>query len=449
METPKKKKPFRMVVVLMETFGLTFTMASIVAFVMVVIGLLALVWVVRSAPPTTLTITTGPAGSSFQRHADAYQKFLASKGVTLKILPSEGSGENLKRLQSDKSGADIGFVQSGVAETTNLGELMSLGSVAYQPLWVFYRSPKPISRLSELGGKRIAIGAVGSGTHSLATTLLQTNGITGAPTTLVDLDAEAAAAGLLEGKIDAVFLQGDSAPVQTLRTLIRSPEVQLYNFTQADAYARRYAYLTKMELPEGSIDFGKNLPAQDVALIGTTVDLVARKDLHSTLVDVVIEAAQAVHGKASLMQKRGEFPAPIEHEIPMSEDALRFYKSGKGFFARTVQPLWLASLVNRILVAIVPIALLVIPAVRLLPVVYKWSIQLRIYKCYRPLLLLERDAVGPLTREREQELLQRLDEIEGNVNLLKVPASFADQFYALRGHIGFVRQRLKTAAKAA
>ena len=236
--------------------------------------------------------------------------------------------------------------------------------------------------------------------------------------------------------------------MQTLRTLVREPGVQLFNFTQADAYVRRYPYLSKIELPEGSIDLGKNLPAQTVSLIGPTVELVARKELNSALSDLLLEVAQEVHGTAGLLQKRGEFPAPLEHEITISDDALRYYKSGKGFFYRAVHSFWLASLLNRIVVAIVPLVLVFVPAIRFFPVLYRWSIQLRIYRSYRPLLRLERDASGPLTRGQAQELLRQLDAIEANVNHLNVPASFASQFYELRGHIAFVRQRLTASTPA-
>jgi len=90
----------------------------------------------------------------------------------------------------------------------------------------------------------------------------------------------------------------------------------------------------------------------------------------------------------------------------------------------------------------------IIPAIRMLPVLYRWNISLRIYRCYRPLLRLERDATGPLTAERREDLLRQLAEIEAEVNRLKVPASFASQFYELRGHLVFVRQRLAAAAPA-
>ena len=448
MEAPKIKNRFPLVTALIETFGFSPALASIVALGVIGVCALALIWVVRSAPPHTLVITSGPDGSSFRRFADSYQKILATHGITLEIRPSQGSTENLKQLQSASSKVDIGFVQSGQAKDAKLDGLVSLGSVAYQPLWVFYRGSTPITRLAELAGKRIAAGAVGSGTRTLATTLLTANGITSESATLVDADASAAAADLLGGKLDAVFLMGDSAPTQTLRSLFRSPEVRLFNFTQADAYVRRYSFLSKMGLPEGSIDLGKNLPDQNVVLVGPTVELVVREDLNPALSDLLLLVAQEVHSKAGMMQKRGEFPAPLEHEFKISDDARVFYKSGMGVLYRTFHSFWLSSMFNRILVAIIPLALVLIPAMRFLPVVYRWSIQLRIYRCYRPLLRLERDAAGPLTHERGEDLLRQLSEIEEDVNRLKVPASFAFQFYELRGHLAFVRQRIHGATPA-
>jgi len=443
MEKPKVAARSKLVAMLIETFGLSPAVASAVALFIVVICLLAVVWFFRSAPPRKLTISSGPEGSSFQRVAEAYRKRLAQHGVELLIVPSAGSQANLEQLKSAKSGVDIGFVQGGPVGSENLDDLISLGSVAYQPLWVFYHSFTKINRLSELEGKRLAIGPTGSGTHGLALTLLQANGITGAPTTLLDFDASEASAALLDGKVDAIFLMGDSASTQTLRTLLRTPDVQLYNFTQADAYVRRFAYLNKMEFPEGSIDLGKDLPAQDIEIIGLTVELVARKGLNPALSDLLIEVAQEVHGRASLLSKRGEFPAPIEHQFKISDDAQRYYKSGKGFLYRKIGSFWLASLINRILVAFLPVVFVLVPALRFFPSAYKWRIQMKLYHFYRRLLRVEKDFFGVHTREQEQALDQRLNEIEEAVNKLKVPASFADQYYGLRNHIMFVRERLK------
>ena len=446
MDSPKEKRRLPLVAALIETFGLSPALASFVALSLGFICLLAIVWIIQSEPPSTIVLTSGPEGSSFHRWAMSYQKELATYDVVLKVEPSGGSLDNLQRLLAGETKVDIGFVAGGIAQEDSIENLVSLGSVANQPLMVFYRNAATITRLSELAGKRLAVGAAGSGTRTLATTLLQANGITGAPTTFVEVDAGTAATALLEGKLDAVFLMGDSAPIQTLRSLIRAPDVQLFNFTQADAYVRRNAYLNRITLPQGSIDLGINLPTHDVVLVGPTVELIARKGLNSAVSDLLIEVAQKVHGQPGLLQKRGEFPSATQQIIPLSEDAKRFYKSGKGFFRRIIpSSFWLANLTNRLLVVIVPLVLVIIPAIRFLPTMYRMSVQLRLYRCYRPLLQVERETYGPLTTERARELQSRVDEIESNVNVLNVPASFADRFYWLRSHIAYVRQRVEKA----
>jgi hypothetical protein len=273
-------------------------------------------------------------------------------------------------------------------------------------------------------------------------TLLELNDIhPGGPTTLLDLEADEAANALVDGSVDAVFLMGDSASRQVMRQLTRSAGIQILDFTQSDAYVRRIPYLNKLQLPKGGIDFAKNIPSHDISLIGPTVELLARADLHPALSDMLLEAAQEVHGVPSLLQRKGEFPAALEHDYPISAEATRFYKSGKGFLYRRL-PFWMASLVNRVLVSFVPIIVLLIPALRVIPPVFSLRIKLHIYRWYRALLAVERGHLAELTPEKQEQLLARLNHIEQEVNKMKVPASFADQFYALRGDIGFVRGRL-------
>jgi hypothetical protein len=427
---------------LAETFGLSPRLALMVVLGGALVLGLTIFWFFASAPPTTLTITSGPPGSTFETNAEQYCAYLARKGVTLKILPSQGSQENLERLDDPRQHVDVGFVEvSSSVEVTN-SKLMSLGSIAYQPLLIFYRATNSMNFLSELGGKRLAIGPTGSGTRSLAMTLLQFNGVgTNDTTTLLDLDAGAAAAALLKGTVDAVFLMGDSASPQIMKRLLWSPGIRIYNFTQADGYTRRITYLNKLEVPMGSIDFGKNIPAQDLYLIGPTVEILARPNLHPALSDLLLEAASKVNGGAKLFQRKSEFPAPLQYGYPISPDAQRFSDSGKQFLYRWL-PFWLASLVKRILVSFVPLIVVSIPLLRAFPALYKWRIRMVIYRRYRALLGLEREALEHMTPERRRELIDRLNEVEHAVNKMKVPASFADQFYNLRGHIGFVRGQL-------
>ena len=420
---------------------------------LILVGAWLVIWLIRPAPPSSITIAAGPKDSNFWRVAERYRTILARDGIKLNIVETGGSLDNLKRLADSDQDVDVGFVQGGLAGSLSadaLSSLVSLGSISYVPVSVYYRVPPPredgkpvppLRQLSELAGKRIAIGGEGSGSSVLAATLLKANGVeTGGGTELLNIGGDEAAQALTSGKIDAAFLMGDSVSVATMGKLLRAPGIRLLDFSQSEAYVRRFRYLNTLKMPMGVFDLARNLPARDTQLIAPTAELVARDDLHPALSDLLIAAAREVHGKANVMQKAGEFPAPLEHEYPISDDAARYYKSGKTFFYRTL-PFWMASLVDRAVVIVLPVILLLIPGIRLVPMLYGWRIRSRIYRWYGELIALER-GLSRDTPEDQAEILRRLDDIEAAVNRMKMPLSFADQFYVLREHIGFVRARL-------
>lgn len=418
---------------------------TVVPLVLVCVGLVwALLHFVHSAPPHTLTISSGPTGSNFETIAQRYGKILARNGIKLNVLPSEGSLENLQRMTDPKSHVDIALVQSGV--TTNPDsddDLESLGGMFYQPLLIFYRSPKPLTRLSELTSQRIAIGPEGSGTRFLALALLKANGIEpGGLTSLNSLEGEAARNALLRKQVDAIFLTGDSASAATLREMIHTDGIRLFEFPQADAYVRRFSYLSKLTLPAGAFDLGENLPPESMSLLAPTVELLAHSNLHPALIDLLIEAATQVHGHASLLQTAGQFPNPSIHTFPMSAEAARYYKEGDRSFIYRYLPFWLASLVSRLLIVIVPLFVIIVPSLRYLPLLYRWRIDSRIHHRYGELMELERQTLGTLTEERRKALLDRLAAIEQSVISRKMPGSHAEQVYILREHIDFVRKKL-------
>jgi hypothetical protein len=295
-------------------------------------------------------------------------------------------------------------------------------------------------------GARIDIGAPGSGTRTLALDMLKANGIElkGA-THFMEVDAKDPEKDLNENRLDVIFMMGDSTSSKLMRQLLRSPKIHLYNVTQADAYARRIRYLNKLVLPMGSLDLGKNLPAQELNLVAPTVELIARDNLHPALSDLLLEAAREVHSGPGLFKKRGEFPVPLEHEFRISPDAARYYASGKTYLYRTF-PFWLASLLARALAVLVPLALLLVPALRFAPTIYRWRIESRIHRWYKVLFDLERDALVVKNPQERAELLRHLDTIEASVNRIVIPASFGDMFYDLRGHVDFVRNRLMAEA---
>jgi TRAP-type uncharacterized transport system substrate-binding protein len=398
----------------------------------------------RFAPPKTIHFVSGPDGSSYRNQAEKYQKILARDGVKVEILPSRGALDNLDKLANPALKVDVGFVQGGLAEGRDLPHLVSLGSVYPQPMMVYCRHPEPVELLSQLKGKRIAVGPEGSGTRVLALKLLKANEMDAPPTVLLELQGDEAVKQLKEGSIDAAFLMGDSATPSVMRTLRGIPEIQLASFRQADGYLRKFRFLSKETLPEGAMDMAKNYPPRTLTLVGPTVELVARDNLHPALSDLLIRAAREIHGTPGMFRNAGEYPAPLARDFPISADAERYYKSGEQFLYKRL-PFWLASLVDRLLVLLLPLLVVIVPATRLAPAIYRWRIRSRIYRWYGALMAIEREMRGTPTPELKEKVHARLDEISRAVSELRTPASFADQLYVLRDHVAAVRRLLDVA----
>jgi TRAP-type uncharacterized transport system substrate-binding protein len=383
----------------------------------------------------------GPKESSYYSIAERYAKIIARSGVKVKVVETGGARDNLARLADDNSTADVGFVLGGLTEGVNIDGLMSLGSVFVQPVLVFYRGREKVELLSQFKGKRIAIGPEGSGTHTMAMKILAANGMDKGAAKLVDLDGDDAVEALRKGNVDVAFLMGELIRGQVTRELLKTPGIRLMNFRQADGYMRRLKFLSRLTLPEGAFDLGMDLPPHDIELIGPTVELIAHDDLHPALSDLLIAAAQEIHRPAGMFRKAGEFPAPLERDFPVSSDAQRFYRSGTPFLYKQL-PFWLASLVDRFVVVLVPVVVILIPAVRLLPALYRWRMRSRIYKWYGALMAIESDMLAEPTPEHKEKIRKRLDDIQEAVNNLHPPVAFADQLYVLREHIGWVGARL-------
>jgi TRAP-type uncharacterized transport system substrate-binding protein len=404
----------------------------------------AAIALVRPAPPHAIHLLGGIAGSSYRTNADRYKKIIEGYGVKVEVLDSQGALDNLQRLANPADQADVGFVQAGLTDGVDISRLVSLGSLFAQPLMVYYRNPEPIERLSQLKGKRLAIGPRGSGTRALAQKLLKANEIDVDSPALLELGGEDAANALLVGEVDAAFLMGDSATPKIMRRLRDSPGIEMMNFRQAAGYVRKFPFLTRLTLPEGAMDLARNHPPRPYELVGPTVELVARKDLHPALSDLLIGAARQVHGRPGLYRDAGQYPAPLEHDFPISDDAERYYKSGGQFLYKRL-PFWLASLLDRMLVVVVPLLVLILPVTRVAPSFYRWRVRSRIYRFYGALMAIERDMLANPSAEQRAQLNHRLDEIENAVNEIRTPLSFADQLYVLREHVSLVRRRLRAA----
>lgn len=419
-------------------------------FLIVGIGFIVAYQFVKPAPPKKIVMTTGASSGAYYQFAQRYAAILAKNGITLEVLPSDGSLQNIERLKNNE--AQVGFVQGGVIppkedpdEPDDSG-LLSLGSLFYEPIWVFYRGAKVYERLTDLRGKRIAIGQEGSGVRQLAQQLLAANDIPPSRH-LVPLAGLKAAEELQQGRIDAAFIiAAENAPV--VQVLLRSPGVRVMSFSQAGAYQRRFPFLTKLTFPHGVADLVRDFPPDDIKLLAPTANLVIRDDLHPALQTLLLQALSDVHGKSGFFQDAGEFPSYKDPMLPLSPDAARYFKSGSPFLQRYL-PFWLAILIDRLIVLLVPIVALLIPLLKIAPALYTWRVRSKIFRCYGELKFLEDDLKHHFDAARLDTYRQRLDALEDQASQLSVPLGFTDLVYTLREHVNLVRQTLLKLEKTA
>lgn len=414
--------------------------------VLVAIGWLAHQFV-QPAPPRKIVMTSGAQGGAYERFALQYRELLAREGIQIEIRPSTGSVDNLQRLKDDASGVSVGFVQGGIARPADGSNLMSLASLYYEPLWVFYRNGAQHDGLRSFRGKKIAIGPQDSGTRALALQVLKLAGLDATNTTFLELDTAAAADALVKGGIDLAMIIG--APESpAVGKMVHLRTVQLMNLNHAEAYTRFLPFLSHVVLPAGSIDLADELPPRDVHLITPTANLVVRDDLHPALVSLLLQAATAIHGGASTLYKAGDFPSSKYLDIPQSLDAQRYIKQGPPFLQRHL-PFWMAVLLDRLFVMLIPVLVVLVPLIKLAPFAYAWRIKSRIYRWYGKLKVLEADMESAHQAPDIKALQERLHAIEQNVIHIPTPLAYTDYLYHLRSHINLVRTKLATMAEAA
>ncbi len=396
---------------------------------------------VQPAPPRQLTIASGAEGGAYYAFAQRYRDNLARHGVTLDIRTSAGSLENLALLMNPDSGVEVGFAQGGSGSAANSSRIFSLGSVYYEPAWIFLRQDLKIRDIADLHGQRVAVGPDGSGTRALALQLLSLNGVVLPPTQLLYLGAREAADKLKNAEADAAFIV--SAPeAKVVQELLAAPGISLLSLDHAAAYILRFPFLTRLTLPRSTVDFISDIPPRNVSLIAPTTNIVGTEDLHPALAYLLLSAMKEVHGGPGWFQTQGKFPAPTDVDFPLSDQAERFYRSGVPFLYQYL-PFWVANLVERLWVLVLPLVAVVVPMMKIVPPLYAWRVRSRIYRWYGELKFLEQEVAAQPAPEEIPGMLQRLERIDRAVANISVPLSYADQLYTLKEHIRLVRREIR------
>ncbi len=399
------------------------------------------------APPKTIAIATGSDDSAYLDFANQYRRLLAQDGVTLELQTSGGALDNLVKLRDQDDASRVAFLQDGLAGSdadssdASSAQLLSLGSVSYEPIWIFYRGQRVRSRISELAGMRIAIGAPNTSTQVFATRLLQASGVTAHNAQWLPLSRDEALRQLNSAQVDAAFFI-DAPDSALVKSLVRQAHVRTMNLDQAEAYGRRFPYLHPVLLPHGTLDLLHNLPAQDLHLLATTTTVVVTENLHPALIALLMKAMQKTHATPDLINAAHEFPSAKDSDFALSKDAEHFYQSGPPFLQRYL-PFWLATLVDRAALAILPVLAILVPVLRAAPGIYAWRIRRRIYRWYGELKYLETQLRSLDPQASREALIHQVDQIEEKVTHAVVPLPFAEHVYVLKEHMELVRRKMR------
>ena len=335
-----------------------------------------------------VTMVTGSEGGAYEHFGKIYKEALAREGIELRLRRTSGSVENVRLLNTDPE-IDLGFVQGGILNAPNSADLNQLGSLFPEPLWIFTRPPIDDGRLSSLSGKRIGIGASGSGTQ-----LLPCNCWASMASRWIRTTCSATEKSPLRARSGVARSMHCSWSPARNRLFCRPcwpRQDRPPRSAHSEAYKRRFPHLETLTLPAATLDFVGGRPAHDVHLLGSNAVLVGKVDLHPALVSLLLQTAKQVHGEPGLFQRRGEFPAIRDGGLPVNPQAQRFYEYGTPLLQRYL-PFWLAVLIDRLLISLLPVLAILLPLIRIAPPLYAWRKRSKIYRWYGELKFLEQHA---------------------------------------------------------
>jgi TRAP transporter TAXI family solute receptor len=390
-------------------------------------------------PPRTLSISTGRPGGAYHEFAEEYRRLLARQGFELEVRPGAGSVETLERLRAGEVTA--GFVQGGTATAGGSQDLVALASVFFEPVWVFHREGIRLDYLSQLQGRRIAVGEPGSGVQVLARRLLADNAVGPDNATLLELSGEEAATALTEGAVDAAFFVMSPRGELVMR-LIRTPGLNLMSERRHLAYTSRHPFLTSVRLGEGALDISGNLPREEKVLLAATASLAVRADVHPDLVRLLLGAAESVHRRGDLLAAGQRFPSEAFVELPLHEDAVRYLRRGPPWLER-VFPFWVARVIDRTLLTFLPLATILFPIFGYVIPMLTQRKRHRIARWYAALQDCDL-RLDTMTPEAVDVEIARLRGLRHEIDeVTHVPPLLMGEFYNLKLHIDLVLRRLE------
>ncbi len=402
-------------------------------------------WYARPLPPGTVHLAVGQAGSATHAIGERLVPHFAKEGVRLELVETPGSPRNLLELVDRSSKVSSALVQAGTVRKGAFPNIVSLGSLQYAPLWLFYRGEETRleSPLDLIAGKRVSIGAAESGTRDIVGRIAALLDLDfAARATLVESSHEHAAEALLRGELDVVCI-ADAIDAPVVQQLLAAPGVHVFDFALAAAYAKKLPWLDVVSVPRGSLDLKAVRPRQDVRMLASTTALLVEDDLHPVVQQLFLLAAdQLSNDRNQFFAKPEYFPSYIDHAVPVSPVAKRFYEGGPPPLLPYL-PLWLASFIDRMWLVALAAAAVIVPLFSLRPSYRTVRSEAAITEFYAALHALDRrldaapDATALAAIAADLESLARA--IEGTW----IAAEDIGSLYSLRSDVAGVRDKAR------
>lgn len=410
----------------------------------IAVGLLLLLAFSRPLPPRDVYFAVGQPGSTFAALGQKFVPYFAAQGIRLHLVSTPGSAYSLAELADRNVQVNAALMVGGIAAKGQFPGLVSLGSIEYVPLWLFYRGAefKGKGAVSYFADKRVSIGPDGSATSIMLRKLLELSGIVleDRPN-LLRLPTAEAVQNLVAGEIDAVCIM-DAIDSPNVRQLLQHPDLHIFNFDYAPAYVKKLPFLDTVVIPMGSLDLKATYPDQDIKMLASTATLLVERDTHPMVQQLFLLAADGISNQVDQFFAKPEFfPAYVDHSVTLSPVAKRFYEQGPPFLTDAL-PLWLVNYVNRIWLLIVGLVAVVYPLFKMFPRYRQTHSVMLITEIYEELQHIEQQAAGTQDRGELRALAGRIEELDAEARDTRISSEEMNRLYTMKGALNLIRQQI-------
>ena len=417
----------------------------IIAFLCV---LIALIIYLDPFPNRHIYFATDDRSSDWHSFAEESASILKEKGLDVSVIDTDGAIDNVIRLNDSKEKVNTAFTFGAALNQNQIDGIYSLGSISYEPIWIFYKTNKihQLKDLKDLTRYTVGLGPSKSGSYMIAKKILMNFGIDVTTNShfvsgrFLDVHNR-----FLNGDLDAfIFVSTYQDPI--VQGLLRAPNVALYSFSNAISYQKKHSYLQAVNLPAGSIDLLNQIPPKEVSLVATTTSLVVRRDMHPDLQLALLMATKDIIRSSTdlLFAKRNEFPAYVDSLIPISPVAQRFYDYGPPHAARYL-PYWIAGFIDRAWLLLLALVTVFYPLSKLNIHLRKFRFAMKERPHYEALLEMDKLLLKrKLSDEEKGVLLNKLDRI--NQDAIEEGAAVGEEkpYFDLLSSISMLRKKIES-----